>query len=132
MKNIGILKAVNNHNRELSLEREADLEAGGGGNWMFALKSTFKLEVHLLCFPGLCWHKMRKSIFETNPRRSELKKINVISKSVKECGTWGRFSSSSAETCLSIHTNDFSIKSPLDFICLCKLFKIGPVSCLCK
>lgn len=74
MKNIGISNVINNHNRELSLESKADLEAEVGGGCLFALKSTFKLESHILGFPGLCWHEVRNSIFETNPGRSELEK----------------------------------------------------------
>jgi len=66
------LNDISNHGRELSLESEANMEAGGG--WMFALKSTFTLDAHILYFPGLSWQKM-KSIFETNSRRCESKKI---------------------------------------------------------
>lgn len=101
----------------------ADLEAGGCVR-MFALKSTFKLEAHILCFPGLCWHKMWKSGFETNPRRSTLKKNKMWLITVWWSMALGH---SAAVTCLSIHTllDVFSINVSVNDL---KLVQFDPVS----
>lgn len=55
MKSTSILNAVNNHNRALALESEADLKAGV--RRLDVCLVTFKLETYVLFFPGLCWHK---------------------------------------------------------------------------
>lgn len=98
----------------------ADLEAGGSV-WMFALKSTFTLEAHILCFRGLCWHKMWKSGFETNPRRSTLKKNRMWLITV-----WWSMALGQIFILCSSDMPEHTYKC-FQHQCLCKWFKIGTV-----